>query len=72
MITLISRVNYLERGEKTMNKKKTAFLKVYTVKAVLYDDFLIKYSRMGSHWLIFNKGLFLDEYRHGARRDGII
>lgn len=42
MITLISRVNYLERGEKTMNKKKTAFLKVYTVKAVLYDDFLIK------------------------------
>ena len=25
-----------------MNKKKTAFLKVYTVKAVLYDDFLIK------------------------------
>lgn len=42
MITLISRVNYLERGEKTMNKKKTAFLKVYTVKAVLHDDFLIK------------------------------
>lgn len=25
-----------------MNKKKTAFLKVYTVKAVLHDDFLIK------------------------------
>ena len=32
VITLISRVDYLERGEKTMNKKKTAFLKVYTVK----------------------------------------
>lgn len=26
---------------------------------------------MGSHWLIFNKGLFLHEYRHGARRDGV-
>ena len=42
------------------SKKDTSYLVMMT--------FRLKYSRMGFHWLIFNKGLFLDEYRHGVRK----